>query len=115
VWNSFTIQLGNWVSATVEDFSIRVSRRRRRIPQHQFEQSARTAEGGWSLTAVSYQFVRNWLEMLDGAEASAPKPAVRTENLTANVLMMQSAQNRNRHDIADRLPASEQWCVFAQR
>jgi hypothetical protein len=47
--------------------------------------------------------------------ASLPAIGVRTENLTANVLMMQSAQNRNRHDIADRLPASEPWCVFAQR
>ena len=39
---------------------------------------------------------------------------VSTENSNSNILMMEPAQNRNRHDIADRLLASEQWCVFAQ-
>ena len=40
---------------------------------------------------------------------------VSTENSNSNILMMEPAQNRNRHDIADRLLTSEQWCVFAQR
>ena len=40
---------------------------------------------------------------------------VRTENLGPKVLRMQSAQKRNRHDIADRLAGSESGASFAQR
>jgi hypothetical protein len=39
--------------------------------------------------------------------------AVRHQNSTPNVLVMQPAQDRNRDDVADGLGASEVWGVFA--
>jgi hypothetical protein len=41
--------------------------------------------------------------------------AVSVEKLNPNILMMQSTQDRNRHDIADRLAWSEERRVLVQR
>jgi hypothetical protein len=39
--------------------------------------------------------------------------AVPTEKLNPNVLMMQSAKDRDTDDVADCLSAPKKWCVFA--
>lgn len=37
------------------------------------------------------------------------------KNLYPDVLMMQSAENRDRRDVADPVTASDERCVFVQR
>jgi hypothetical protein len=38
-----------------------------------------------------------------------------TENLNSKILMMEPAQDRNRHDLTDRLPAPEKRRVLVER